>query len=242
MAASIKRRLCHFVRLSSYVLKPPRNYLRLHTGRRNLAPFSPPNNGFHGSAPVQGGGAADGLPGFKDRPWDYLSSEGTTLSGTEPSPCGRDYRRNHKGAIPPQKTRKTCTRGDKICGNPCPICRDRNIVVHHQNVKLLQQFISPHTGLVLDPTRTGVCMKQQKKLLEAIVTAQNHGLLLVHVPFVDFSEEDYSSSHDAVGLTAAPQPPTSSWYRWYAPGAPDEEEVAGVRKKYQAYLKSPGGG
>lgn len=112
-------------------------------------------------------------------------------------------------------------------------------------------------------------MKQQKKLLEAIVTAQNHGsaaqldrtlaqvsaagspkakrlcpppgLLLVHVPFVDFSEEDYSSSHDAVGLTAAPQPPTSSWYRWYAPGAPDEEEVAGVRKKYQAYLKSPGG-
>lgn len=115
MAASIKRRLCHFVRLSSYVLKPPRNYLviglltgsvkllrpngkvmaartcshvflsnlrpqRLHTGRRNLAPFSPPNNGFHGSAPVQGGGAADGLPGFKDRPWDYLSSEGTSPS------------------------------------------------------------------------------------------------------------------------------------------------------------------
>lgn len=23
-------------------------------------------------------------------------------------------------------------RGDKICGNPCPICRDPNIIVHHQ--------------------------------------------------------------------------------------------------------------
>lgn len=72
-----------------------------------------------------------------------------------------------------------------------------------QNVKLLQQFISPHTGMVYDPTRTGkksshtkywnttwrvvfdvvcgvllstgVCMKQQKKLNEAINTAQNHG-------------------------------------------------------------------
>lgn len=72
-----------------------------------------------------------------------------------------------------------------------------------QNVKLLQQFISPHTGMVYDPTRTGkksshteywnatwlvefdavygvllstgVCMKQQKKLNEAIHTAQNHG-------------------------------------------------------------------
>lgn len=68
------------------------------------------------------------------------------------------YRRNHKGGIPPQKTRKTCIvpfllhrtdffmlcylsnqnsvfvfqRGDKICGNPCPICRDPNIIVHRQ--------------------------------------------------------------------------------------------------------------
>lgn len=48
----------------------------LHTGRPTLAPFIPPNNGFHKTAPVQDGGAADGLPGYKDRPWDYLTSEG----------------------------------------------------------------------------------------------------------------------------------------------------------------------
>lgn len=76
-----------------------------------------------------------------------------------------------------------------------------------QNVKLLQQFISPHTGQVYDPTRTGelqiykrvmsvlfkaydimlilwvcvcvcvtgVCMKQHKKLNQAIDMAKDHG-------------------------------------------------------------------
>ncbi|ENN76200.1 hypothetical protein HUJ04_002344 [Dendroctonus ponderosae] len=35
------------------------------------------------------------------------------------------YRRNHKGAIPPRHTRKTCIRNEEIStGNPCPICRD----------------------------------------------------------------------------------------------------------------------
>ncbi|MEQ2249842.1 hypothetical protein ILYODFUR_033675, partial [Ilyodon furcidens] len=67
-------------------------------------------------------------------------------------------------------------RGDKICGNPCPVCRDPNIIIHHQNVKLLQQFISPHTGMVYDPTLTGVCMKQQKKLNEAIDKARDDGM------------------------------------------------------------------
>lgn len=94
-----------------------------------------------------------------------------------------DYRRNHKGGIPPQKTRKTCIvgilfcggtardglvligwkfafvkfgrkwmhrvygstrsclaacdvfllqRGNKTCGNPCPICRDSKIVIHYK--------------------------------------------------------------------------------------------------------------
>lgn len=23
-------------------------------------------------------------------------------------------------------------RGDKICGNPCPICRDPNVIIHYQ--------------------------------------------------------------------------------------------------------------
>lgn len=71
---------------------------------------------------------------YKDTPWEYLESEGTKTSvvvlvilyvrfsmnafvlfsfseyieryGSRP--VWADYRRNHKGGIPPQKTRKTC--------------------------------------------------------------------------------------------------------------------------------------
>ncbi|KAF5909102.1 28S ribosomal protein S18b, mitochondrial, partial [Clarias magur] len=110
---------------------------------------------------------------YKDTPWEYLESE-EYIERYGSRPVWADYRRNHKGGIPPQKTRKTCIRGDKICGNPCPICRDPNIIIHYQNINLLQQFISPHTGMVYDPTRTGVCMKQQKLLNKAIETARDH--------------------------------------------------------------------
>ncbi|XP_015253408.1 PREDICTED: 28S ribosomal protein S18b, mitochondrial [Cyprinodon variegatus] len=180
--------------------------------------------------------AAQSLERYKDRPWDYLDSEEyAERYGSRAVWTG--YRRNHKGGIPPQKTRRTCIRGDKICGHPCPICRDPNIIIHHQNVKLLQQFISPHTGMVYDPTLTGVCMKQQKKLNEAINKARDDGLLPFQIPHVDFSGEDYSNSHDAVGLT--PPPPLSSepWYKWYGEITPNEKKVEQVKKTYKAYLK-----
>ncbi|KAK6323956.1 hypothetical protein J4Q44_G00062950 [Coregonus suidteri] len=179
--------------------------------------------------------AVEALARYKDRPWDYLESE-EYIERYGTSPVWSDYRRNHKGGIPPQKTRKTCIRGDKICGNPCPICRDTNIIIHYQNVKLLQQFISPYTGILYDPTRTGVCQKQQKQLNQAIGAARDHGLLPFQVPHVDFSGEDYSNSHDAVGST--PPPPTMTpWYWWYHTIQPDETEVAKVKKTYKAYLK-----
>ncbi|KAG8004974.1 28S ribosomal protein S18b [Nibea albiflora] len=171
------------------------------------------------AAPDAAQDAAEDLCRYKDKPWEYLESEeyieryGTNLVWT-------GYRRNHKGGIPPQKTRKTCIRGDKICGNPCPICRDPNVIVHHQNVKLLQQFISPQTGMLYDPTRTG--------------------LLPFEIPYVEFSGEDYSNSHDAVGSTPPPPSLTSgdAWYKWYGEITPDENEVAKVKKTYKAYLKS----
>ncbi|NP_001290980.1 28S ribosomal protein S18b, mitochondrial [Esox lucius] len=182
--------------------------------------------------------AAEASARYKDSPWDYLESEEYIVRYGN-SPVWSDYRRNHKGGIPPQKTRKTCIRGDKICGNPCPICRDPNIIIHHQNVKLLQQFISPYTGMVYDGTRTGVCEKQQKQLNKAIGAARDHGLLAFQIPHVDFAGEDYSNSHDAVGLTPAPPTVNSSnpWYWWYDTIQPDETEVAKVRKTYKAYLK-----
>ncbi|MBN3307239.1 RT18B protein, partial [Amia calva] len=191
----------------------------------------------------------DSIARYRERPWEYLESEEyVERYGTQLVWAG--YRRNHKGGIPPQKTRKTCIRGDKVCGNPCPICRDPKIIVHHQNVKLLEQFISPHSGSVYDATRTGVCMKQQKNLTKAIETAKDHGLLPFHVPFVDFEGEDYSNTHSAV--THTPPPPfltakaeggenSSSggqpWYSWYHPTQPDPQELCRVTKLYRKYLK-----
>ncbi|KAM4549967.1 small ribosomal subunit protein mS40 isoform 2-T2 [Fundulus diaphanus] len=182
--------------------------------------------------------AAQALDRYKQRPWDYLESE-EYVERYGSSAVWTGYRRSHKGGIPPQTTRKTCIRGHKICGNPCPICRDPNIIVHHQNVKLLQQFISPHTGMVYDPTLTGVCMKQQKKLNKAIDKARDDGLLPFHIPRVEFSGEDYSNSHDAVGVT--PPPPflisSEPWYKWYGEITPDDNKVDQVKKTYKAYLK-----
>lgn len=63
------------------------------------------------------------------------------------------------------------------------------------------------------------------------------GLLLFHIPFVEYSGEDYSNSHDAVGLTASLQSPTSTFYYWYGEITPDENEVAQLKTTYKAYLK-----
>lgn len=64
-------------------------------------------------------------------------------------PVWVQYRRNFKGQFPPSKTRKTCIRAGKIStGNPCPICRDEYLVLDHNNIDLLKQFISTHTGEV----------------------------------------------------------------------------------------------
>ncbi|KAM9824214.1 small ribosomal subunit protein mS40 [Neosynchiropus ocellatus] len=180
--------------------------------------------------------AVEEVSRYQDKPWEYLESEEyTELYGSNPVWTG--YRRNHKGGIPPQKTRKTCIRGGKTCGNPCPVCRDPNIIIHHQNVKLLQQFISPHTGVVYDPTRTGVCMKQQKRLNLAINMARDHGLLPFQITHVDFTGEVYSNSHDAVGFTHPPPLSGQTWYKWYGQLIPDERELAKIKKLYKPYLK-----
>lgn len=59
------------------------------------------------------------------------------------------YRRNHKGALAPKRTRRACIKQNEIkTGSPCPICRDPYLVLHHTNLALLRQFISPHSGEV----------------------------------------------------------------------------------------------
>ncbi|CRK86157.1 CLUMA_CG000226, isoform A, partial [Clunio marinus] len=76
----------------------------------------------------------------------YLKSSSYNITYGS-NPVWLPYRRNHKGLFPPHKTRKTCIRAGKIStGNPCPICRDEYLILHHQNIELLKQFISEHTG------------------------------------------------------------------------------------------------
>ncbi|MEE6515825.1 hypothetical protein FKM82_024903 [Ascaphus truei] len=49
---------------------------------------------------------------YKDQPWEYLASE-EYLERYGQAAVWVGYRRNHKGAIPPQKTRKTCIVSDQ---------------------------------------------------------------------------------------------------------------------------------
>ncbi|XP_040434145.1 28S ribosomal protein S18b, mitochondrial isoform X1 [Falco naumanni] len=175
---------------------------------------------------------------YQEKPWAYLESEEYRATYGD-KPVWHGYRRNHKGAIPPQRTRKTCLRKGKLVGNPCPICRDHNLHVDFRNVKLLDQFICPHSGIIFHPTYTGVCMRQHKLLSKAITQAQEHGLLWLQVPYVPVPQEDFSNRHPAVGKTP-PAPmlaPGHPWYPWYEWQPPPAADIARMRRLYKDYLK-----
>lgn len=121
----------------------------------------------------------------------YLASEAyqQTYQG---EPVWKNYRRNHKGLYPPKKTRKTCVRKGKLStGNPCPVCRDEYLVLDHQNIELLKQFISPQTGKVLSYSITGLCQRKHLELQVAIDRAMDYGLITFDVPFRDYDYAEY---------------------------------------------------
>ncbi|XP_054424991.1 small ribosomal subunit protein mS40 isoform X2 [Pteronotus mesoamericanus] len=156
---------------------------------------------------------------YKNEPWKYLDSE-EYRSRYGSRPIWTDYRRNHKGGIPPQWTRKTCI-----------------------NVKLLEQFVCTHTGIIFHAPYTGVCMKQHKKLTQAIQKARDHGLLSYHIPQVEPRDLDYSNSHGAVSATR-PAPTLVSgdpWYPWYSWKQPPERELSRLRRLYQGHLQKESG-
>ncbi|EDL86724.1 mitochondrial ribosomal protein S18B, isoform CRA_b [Rattus norvegicus] len=112
MAASLRHtllRLYPSLLRSSYVAQVP---------LQTLCTRSPPED------------ASSSLPvsPFENEPWKYLDSE-EYQNRYGSRPVWADYRRNHKGGVPPQRTRKTCIRKDKVAGNPCPICRDHKLHV-----------------------------------------------------------------------------------------------------------------
>ncbi|KAG8127801.1 putative 28S ribosomal protein [Naja naja] len=175
---------------------------------------------------------------YKEMPWKYLESEEyITKYGNNPVWFG--YRRNFKGQVPPQRTRKMCIRKGHVCGNPCPICRDQHLILDYRNVKLLEQFICPHSNVILDATRTGMCRNKYKELVKAIDQAQDKGLLPVSTPLISFRYVDWSNQHAAVSKTP-PSPALcskTSWYPWYDWQQPPEKKIKLFRKIYKDYLK-----
>ncbi|XP_032832222.2 small ribosomal subunit protein mS40 [Petromyzon marinus] len=187
--------------------------------------------------------APDPLAHLRQNPWEYLDSE-EYIERYGEIPIWKDYRRNHKGGIPPQKTRKTCIRGSNVCSNPCPACRDPKIIMDFKNIRLLQQFICPHQGIVFDPSLTGLCQRQHKNLLAAIKKAQDYGLLLIELPLLaePATPEDFTNAHGAVSLTPPPPhcaggSPGDPWYPWYAWRQPPARDVEKLRGLYKGFLK-----
>nr|XP_054769941.1 28S ribosomal protein S18b, mitochondrial-like [Lytechinus pictus] len=131
---------------------------------------------------------------------EYLNSE-EYMERYGDKPVWANYKRNHKGRIPPMKTRKTCIRGygekQRISGNPCPICRDSRLILHYKNVKLLEQFICPHSWNIYSTYRTGLCQKQHKKLCASIEKARRYGALPYSIPNIEYNYEDYYQDETA---------------------------------------------
>uniref|UniRef100_G3TIK9 Small ribosomal subunit protein mS40 n=1 Tax=Loxodonta africana TaxID=9785 RepID=G3TIK9_LOXAF len=225
----------------------------LSTFLRRLPSFSPFRSAYGVQVSLQAlctkaSPVEDSLPlapisPYEDEPWKYLDSE-EYQNRYGSRPVWADYRRNYKGGVPSQRTRKTCIRGNKVAGNPCPICRDHKLHVDFRNVKLLEQFVCAHTGIIFHAPYTGVCRKQHKKLTQAIQKARDHvGLLSYHIPQVEPRDLDFSTSHGAVSST--PPAPTlvsgDPWYPWYRWKQPPERELSRLRRLYQGHLREESG-
>ncbi|KAL1775297.1 28S ribosomal protein S18b, mitochondrial [Sigmodon hispidus] len=174
---------------------------------RTLCTKDPPENDSPSSLPISP---------YENEPWKYLDSE-ECQNGYGSRPVWADYRRNFKGGVPPQRTRKTCIRNNKVAGNPCPICQNHKLLVDFRNVKLLEQFVCAHSGIIFHVPYKEVCMKQHKKLAQAIQKARKCGLLSYYVPQVEPRDADFSNVYAAVSVT----PPAlillsgEPWYPWY---------------------------
>lgn len=106
------------------------------------------------------------------------------------------YRRNHRGPVenPPRRTRNRCIHnGFVVVGSPCPICRDKYLIVHPKNVKLLEQFINPATDEVYECSKIQLCEQQYEDLVSAIEIARDIGYLQFKVPFRQFDYSDFYS-------------------------------------------------
>ncbi|KRX17178.1 28S ribosomal protein S18b, mitochondrial, partial [Trichinella nelsoni] len=106
------------------------------------------------------------------------------------------YRRNMKGPMHMlSRTRPNCVDGDgRFRTNyPCPICRDEYLVIDYRNIKLLQQFIIPQTGQLVESRKSGLCGHQYLKLRVEIAKATDCGYIPFTVPFRNYDYSEYYS-------------------------------------------------
>lgn len=105
------------------------------------------------------------------------------------------YRRAFGGQFQniPLHTRISCVGDDGFIssGSPCPICRDEYLVLHHNNVKLLKQFINPFTGKIYPARKTSLCRVKHEELLVAIHKAKDYGTISFYIEPRCFNYADY---------------------------------------------------
>lgn len=103
------------------------------------------------------------------------------------------YRRNHKAQFPSDNTRHSCINEDGFVSTsyPCPICRDEYLVLHHENKKLIEQFIDPHTGQILTPKVHGLCKRQYRNLIIAIIRGKDIGTITYDIPDRLYNYDEY---------------------------------------------------
>lgn len=108
------------------------------------------------------------------------------------------YRRNHKATRPSKNTRLTCINDDGFVDTsyPCPICRDEYLVIHHENEKLISQFINPYTHEIMTTQTCHLCLRQYRNLHIAILRAKDQGLLPMRIPERLYNYNDYDEYQD----------------------------------------------
>ncbi|KAL3316482.1 mitochondrial ribosomal protein, L14 [Cichlidogyrus casuarinus] len=137
---------------------------------------------------------------FRDKPYEPVDLETSLQYMTSDAfeqvygnlPVWYHFRRNFKGHYQPNKTRKSCVVMGKIqTANPCPICRDDHLVLDYRNRDLLMHFINSVTLEVHPTSKTGLCIRQHKKLLLEYIKAVDLGTIPTRLPFVLYDYEDY---------------------------------------------------
>lgn len=103
------------------------------------------------------------------------------------------FRRNFRGTVPRHQSKHNCINQEGFLDSsyPCPICRDEYLVLHHENTKLIEQFIDPNTGRIFGIRDHHLCLKQYRNLIIAIDKAKDLGTLTFVVPERLYNYEDY---------------------------------------------------